>query len=135
MYSLAPPAIRASLIGASSQSHQTSVGPHPATLSPTPQPAACIASKIRSLLTSLPQGPPEYDRIAPDIEFWIEYVLREQFITVDELVESVSWAVLDESNYASVARFLEEFRDVHLIVLSEQDPSWTSCANTSSAGS
>ena len=70
-----------------------------------------IVSKIRSLLTSLPKGSPEYDKAAPDIEFWIEYVLRERFITVDELVEGVSWAAWDESNYASVARFLKEFRD------------------------
>ena len=70
-----------------------------------------ILSKIRSLLTSLPQGLPEYDKVAPDIEFWIEYVLRERFMTVDELVEGVSRAAWDSFNYASVAWFLKEFRD------------------------
>ena len=70
-----------------------------------------ILSKIRSLLTSLPQGPPEYDKVAPDIEFWIEYVLRERFMTVDELVGGVSRMAWDSFNYASVARFLKEFRD------------------------
>ena len=70
-----------------------------------------ITLKIRSLLASLPKGSPEYDKAAPDIEFWIEYVLRERFMTVDELVEGVSWAAWHQSNYASVARFLKEFRD------------------------
>ena len=70
-----------------------------------------IISKIRSLLTSLPKGSPEYDKAAPDIEFWIEYVLRERFMAVDELVKGISWAAWYQSNYASVARFLKEFRD------------------------
>ena len=70
-----------------------------------------IASKIRSLLTSLPQTPQEYDREAPKIEFWIEYVLHEGFMTVDELVKGVSWVAWESSNSANVARFLKEFRD------------------------
>ena len=70
-----------------------------------------IALKIRSLLASFPQGSPGYDKVASDIEFWIEYVLHERFMTLDELVEGVSWAAWDESNCASVARFLKEFRD------------------------
>ena len=71
-----------------------------------------IALKIRTLLLSFPQDPSGYDEIAPKIEFWIEYVLREQFTTVDELVEGVSyvaWGPL--SSCASVARFLKEFHD------------------------
>ena len=72
-----------------------------------------IALKIRSLLTSLPiNQPQEYDKIAPKIEFWIEYVLCERFTTVDELVEGVScvaWAGCD--SYASIARFFKEFRE------------------------
>ena len=71
-----------------------------------------IALKIRTLLLSFPQDPSGYDEIAPKIEFWIEYVLREQFTTVDELVEGVSyvaWGLL--SSCTSVAQFLKEFRD------------------------
>ena len=71
-----------------------------------------IALKIRSLLTSLPQKPPEYDKVAPKIEFWIEYVLRERFVTVEELVEGVSRVAWDGcDSYASAGRFLKEFRD------------------------
>ena len=71
-----------------------------------------IALKIRTLLTSLPQEPSEYDKIAPKIEFWIEYVLREQFTTVDEIVEGVSFLAWGYCNsYASIARFFKEFRD------------------------
>ena len=71
-----------------------------------------ITLKIRSLLASLPLDPSGYNEIAPKIEFWIEYVLREQFTTVDELVEGVSyveWGTINSS--ARIARFLKEFRD------------------------
>jgi hypothetical protein len=70
-----------------------------------------ICSKIRSLL--LPwKEPSKYDQIAPKIEYWIEYVLREDFATVDELVEGVSDVAWDYSgSYADVGRFLKEFRD------------------------
>ena len=71
-----------------------------------------ITSKIRTLLFSFPQDPSGYDEIAPKIEFWIEYVLREQFTTVDELVEGVSYVAWGPHNSgASIARFLKEFRD------------------------
>ena len=71
-----------------------------------------IASKIRSLLTSITSEPSDYDKITPKIEFWIEYVLRERFTTVDELVEGVSYVAWDDcGSYESVARFFKEFRD------------------------
>jgi len=71
-----------------------------------------IALKIRSLLVSLTTEPSEYDEIAPKVEHWIEYVLREQFTTVDELVEGVSQVAWDGgATYANVARFFKEFAD------------------------
>lgn len=71
-----------------------------------------IALKIRSLLTSLTRAPAEYDEIVPKIEYWIEYVLREQFTTIDELVEGVSCVAWDQGgSHPSVARFLKEFHD------------------------
>jgi len=71
-----------------------------------------ISNKIRSLLTYLTAKPSEYDKITPKIEFWIEYVLRERFTTVDELVEGVSYVAWEgEGSYASVGRFFKEFRD------------------------
>ena len=72
-----------------------------------------IASKIRSLLISLTKEPSEYDRITPKIEFWIEYVLRERFTTVDELVEDVSYVAWDQggSCVSGIGRFLREFYD------------------------
>jgi hypothetical protein len=97
------------------------VGPYPATLFIAPQPyPTCpaltprnlISSKIRSLLISLTNKPSDYDQIAPKIEYWIEYVLRAHFTTVDELVEGVSYVAWEDGgSYASVARFLKEFRD------------------------
>ena len=74
--------------------------------------AVHIALKIRLLLISLTNEPSEYDKITPKIEYWIEYVLREQFATVDELVEGVSRAAWDQGgSYAGVGQFLKEFRD------------------------
>ena len=71
-----------------------------------------IALKIRSLLASLPLEPSGYSEVVPKIEFWIEYVLREQFTTVDELVEGVSYVAWGPISYcSSVSRFLKEFRD------------------------
>ena len=58
-------------------------------------------------------GPLGHDRVAPKIEYWIEYVLREGFITVDELVERVSGVAWEGGNSRSarVGRFLKEFYD------------------------
>jgi len=71
-----------------------------------------ISIKIRRLLISLTTKPSEYDKITPKIEFWIEYVLREQFTTVDELVEGVSLVAWERGgSYSNVGRFFKEFRD------------------------
>ena len=71
-----------------------------------------IFSTIRSLLTSLTTEPSNYDKIVPVIEYWIEYVLREQFTTTDELVEGISRMAWDQGNsYANIGRFFKEFHD------------------------
>ena len=72
-----------------------------------------IYSNIRNLLIYLTREPSRYDQIAPKIEYWIEYVLREDFLTVDELVEEVSHVAWDQGggSFASVGRFLREFHD------------------------
>jgi hypothetical protein len=71
-----------------------------------------IGPKIRSLLISLTNEPSKYDEIAPKIEYWIEYVLREDFLTIDELVEGVSYVAWEQGgSFANVAKFLKEFRD------------------------
>ena len=71
-----------------------------------------VCSKVRSLLISLTNEPSKYNELAPKIEYWIEYVLREQFVTADELVEGVSGVVWDSGgSFASVGRFFKEFRD------------------------
>ena len=71
-----------------------------------------ICSKIRSLLSLLTREPSEYDQLTQKIGWWIEYVLREGSVTVDELVEEVSYVALDDGgSFADVGRFLKEFRD------------------------
>ena len=71
-----------------------------------------ICSKIRSLLISLTKDPSKYDEIAPKVEYWIEYVLRHRFATVDELVEGVSGVAWDDGGpFSSIGRFLKEFND------------------------
>ena len=72
-----------------------------------------ICSKISSLLVSIGSEPSKYDQIAPKIEYWIEYVLREGFATVDELVEGVSGVGWDgvQGTHTGVGRFLKEFYD------------------------
>jgi len=73
---------------------------------------SCISSKVRLLLISLTKQPSDYNKITPKIEYWIEYVLREQFTTVDELVEDISYMAWDlGGSYSSVARLLKEFHD------------------------
>ena len=66
-----------------------------------------LAEKICSLLSSL--NPSTYDEIAPKIEYWIEYVITEQFTTTDDLVERVSPVVWSCGPH--VSRFLKQFRD------------------------
>ena len=72
-----------------------------------------ICSKIYSLLILLTNEPSKYDELAPKIEYWIEYVLCEQFVTVDELVEGLSEIAWEEGggSFTSVGRFLKEFHD------------------------
>jgi len=71
-----------------------------------------ILYKICRLLTYLTTKPSEYNKITPKIEFWIEYVLRERFTTVDELVEGISrMAWEDGSSYSNIGRFFKEFHD------------------------
>ena len=72
-----------------------------------------ICSRICSLLIALTKEPSKYGEITPKIEYWIEYVLREDFLTVDELVEGVSHVAwnTDDGSFASVGKFLKEFRD------------------------
>ena len=71
-----------------------------------------LAKKIRSLLCSL--SPSTYDKTAPKIECWIEYVITEQFMTVKDLAERVSslaWYFYPENARSIVPRFLKESRD------------------------
>jgi hypothetical protein len=47
-----------------------------------------ICNNIRNLISHLTNEPSKYNQIAPKIEYWIiEYVLREWFTTVNELVK------------------------------------------------
>ena len=69
-----------------------------------------LASNIRSLLCDL--TPSTYDEVSPKIEYWIEYVLSEQFTTTDDLAErvaAVAWE--DRGSHPDISRFLKEFRD------------------------
>ena len=71
-----------------------------------------LAANIRHLLTSL--CPSAYGKIAPKIEYWIEYVITERFATPEDLakkVSSVAWYF--EDNNSEIPRFLKEFRDAH----------------------
>ena len=71
-----------------------------------------ISSKIRYLLIKLTKEPSKYNRITQNLEFWIEYVLREHIMTVDELVEGVSYVAWEDGgSFENVGRFLKEFRD------------------------
>ena len=71
-----------------------------------------IFSKIRSLLILLTNEPSKYDEVSSKIEYWIEYVICEGFVTIDELVEGVSGVAWDKGgSFASVARFFKEFHD------------------------
>jgi len=69
-----------------------------------------LAAKIRNLLCDL--GLSTYDEVAPKIEYWVEYVLAEQFMTTSDLVEQVStvaWSYRLTNSH--ISRFLKEFRD------------------------
>jgi hypothetical protein len=68
-----------------------------------------LATKICNLLRSL--SPSTYDEIAPKIAYWIEYVITEQFTTIDDLVERVSSMAWGVGSYSDISRFLKEFHD------------------------
>ena len=66
-----------------------------------------IGAKIRSLLSSI--GPSTYDEVSPKIEYWIEYALTDQSMTVEDLVEKLSSVAWDHHS-SVIAQFLKEFR-------------------------
>ncbi|KAF9649249.1 hypothetical protein BDM02DRAFT_3186425 [Thelephora ganbajun] len=69
-----------------------------------------LAANLRGLLLSL--SPSTYDKIAPEIEYWIDYAITERFTTAKnlaELVSSVAWE--GAGSKSEVSRFLKEFRD------------------------
>ena len=68
-----------------------------------------LAAKICSLLSSL--NPSTYDEIAPKIEYWIEYVITEEFMTIGDLVERVSSVAWANGHHSEILRFLKGFRD------------------------
>jgi len=69
-----------------------------------------LAGNICTSLSSL--GPSTYDEIAPMIEYWIEYVITEQFTTTKNLVDGVSPVAWSTSgSHPDISRFLKEFRD------------------------
>ena len=69
-----------------------------------------VSRKIHSLFFCLDIY--TYDEVTPEIEYWTELALTQQFTTVDKLAEEVSF--LPWTTYrcpASFTRFLKEFRD------------------------
>jgi hypothetical protein len=69
-----------------------------------------LAANIRDLLSYL--SPSTYDEIAPKIEYWIEYVIAEEFTTIDDLVKQVSFVAWRKCcSRSDISRFLKEFRD------------------------
>jgi hypothetical protein len=123
------------------------VGPHLATLF-TPHPAAtmsdqpgyhnrnrCIGQKINSLLISLTKAPSKYDEITPKIEYWIEYVLREDFSTVDELVERVSYVAWEQGGLLQVLGSSSRSSAMRPSALKRQELSSPGCALTCFGGS
>ena len=71
---------------------------------------AVLTANICNLLYDL--GPSTYDEIRPKVEFWIDYVLEERFMTTSELADrltSVAWD--SRSSQSDISRFLKEFRD------------------------
>ena len=71
-----------------------------------------LVANISELLCAL--GPSTYDEVAPKIEYWIEHVITERFITADDLVERLSrlaWNLFPENHRSAIPRFLKEFHD------------------------
>ena len=68
-----------------------------------------LAGNICGLLCDL--DPSTYDEITPKIEFWIDYVLDERFLTTTDLADRVSSVAWDNRGSKSdISRFLKEFR-------------------------
>jgi hypothetical protein len=69
-----------------------------------------LASNICNLLHNL--SPSTYDEIAPKLDFWIEYVLEEQFTTTDDLANRLSRVAWEKNgSHSDISRFLREFHD------------------------
>ena len=69
-----------------------------------------LASNIRNLLHDL--NPSTYDKVAPKVEFWIEYALDEHFTEAADLVDRVSCVAWENrGSHSDISRFLKEFRD------------------------
>ena len=71
-----------------------------------------LATNISDLLCAL--GPSTYDEVAPKIEYWIEHVITESFMTADDLAERLSpsaWKLVPENHRSAISRFLKEFQD------------------------
>lgn len=69
-----------------------------------------LALNIRNLLYDL--NPSTYYKVAPKVEFWIEYALEEHFMGVADLVDQIScvaWG--NRGSHSDVSRFLKQFRD------------------------
>ena len=80
------------------------------TIMPYQDRGAVVSRRIYSLLSCLDTQ--AYDKVAPQVGYWTELALTQQFTTVDKLVEDISglaWTTYRCS--ASFARFLKEFRD------------------------
>jgi hypothetical protein len=58
-----------------------------------------LAANICNLLCDL--DPSTYDEITPKIEFWIDYVLDERFMTTTDLVDRVSFVAWDSRDSQS----------------------------------
>ena len=69
-----------------------------------------LALNICNLLYDL--RPSTHDEIAPKLEFWIDYMLDEQFTTIADLADRVSCVAWEDSgSHPDISRFLKEFRD------------------------
>ena len=69
-----------------------------------------LVSNVSRMLCFL--YPSTYDELAPKIEYWIEYIITEQFATPKDLAEQLSIIAWDCPDHdAGFPRFLKEFRD------------------------
>ena len=69
-----------------------------------------LGQNICNLLCDL--NPSTHDEITPKIEFWIDYVLDEQYATTTDLADRILPIVWDaRGSQSDISRFLKEFRD------------------------